>query len=272
MVRVGAPGITALKFHIMSDWILSDMKDWILSDWIQLANLVVQCAILAALFWYARKILRIRRASQDQAEALQRPCITLATAARPHEEYEDAMLNMDSALGGLTLATQERNVALQNIGSGPALNVRYEFHPSDPERGADLARRGSYLPNIPPRGSFVTPAARDAFRDLECEFVATYESLSGQAYESRITIHNLVLTKSAFRIQQGPARTRQTPARARQEETEDRGSPAVAVSGSSVTAPSILAAWPESPAGGSRRRSFTPWRSLVRWLQAPVRR
>ena len=163
-----------------------------------LANFVVQCLILLALIWYAIETLKIRRASQqqakasqEQAEAQQRPCLTLATAAR---EYEEAVLNMHGAVGGMVVSAVEGNVVLQNMGNGPAVNVRYHFNPVNPPQDANVARPNGYLQNIPAADIFVMAVAHGVLRNLEYEVVTSYESLSGHKYESRIAVNNLVLT------------------------------------------------------------------------------
>jgi hypothetical protein len=51
---------------------MSEMSDWIKSNWFELGSLLVQCAVLATLAWYGRKVLRILSASYDQLEALRR--------------------------------------------------------------------------------------------------------------------------------------------------------------------------------------------------------
>ena len=43
---------------------------WIQSNWYELGNLLSQFAFLAAGIWFARKILRTMRASQEQFGAL----------------------------------------------------------------------------------------------------------------------------------------------------------------------------------------------------------
>ena len=167
-------------------------------EWIPLANFLVQCALFVALVWYAVETHRIRKASQEQAEAQQKPCLTLVTGAR---DYDEAVLETGGAVGGMIVAAREGNVALQNMGNGPAVNVRYECNPANPPKGANVARPGGYLQNIPAHGTFVMAVAREVLRNLEYEFVATYESLSGHHYESRIIINNLVLTGFYFKRQ-----------------------------------------------------------------------
>ena len=49
---------------------MSDFSDWLQNNWIDLARLAVQCAILAVVVSYGRKLLRTLRASQEQVGAL----------------------------------------------------------------------------------------------------------------------------------------------------------------------------------------------------------
>lgn len=171
--------------------------------WLPQANFVVQCAIFAALVLYAVETWKIRKASQkqvaaaqEQAEAQQRPCLTLVTTPREHGE---AVLNMGGAVGGMIIASIDGNVALQNMGNGPAVNVHYAFNPVNPPEGANVARPSGYLQNIPAKELFVMAVALGGLRNLAYECVVGYTSLSGQSYVSRIAINNLVLTAFDFR-------------------------------------------------------------------------
>ncbi len=67
---------------------MSELSDWISSNWFELASLVVQCAILVALVWYARETSRISRAFQEQAETLQRPSLGLEAAVHIRAQRE----------------------------------------------------------------------------------------------------------------------------------------------------------------------------------------
>lgn len=161
-----------------------------------LASLLVQSATLGALIWYAIETLRIRRASQEQAEAQQRPCLTLDTTSR---EYNEAVLgDMLGAIGGMIVAANHGNLALQNMGNGPAVNVRYEFSPLNPPQDANVARPHGYLQTIPAEQIFVMAVARTILQNLTYAFVINYESLSGHKYETRIEVNNLVITAFHF--------------------------------------------------------------------------
>jgi hypothetical protein len=56
---------------------------WIQSNWYELGNLLSQFAFLAAGIWFARKILRTMRASQEQVGALLKLSVTGSLTERP---------------------------------------------------------------------------------------------------------------------------------------------------------------------------------------------
>ena len=56
---------------------------WIQSNWYALGNLLAQFAFLAAGVWFARKILRTMRASQEQIGALLKLSVTGSVGERP---------------------------------------------------------------------------------------------------------------------------------------------------------------------------------------------
>src|SRR5438270_8109755 len=49
---------------------MNETMEWLQNNWIDLARLAVQCAILAGLVRYGRKLLGALRASQEQMGAL----------------------------------------------------------------------------------------------------------------------------------------------------------------------------------------------------------
>jgi hypothetical protein len=51
---------------------MTEFSDWIQANWFEMGILVVLSAILAAIVWFARNILRTLRASQEQVGALLR--------------------------------------------------------------------------------------------------------------------------------------------------------------------------------------------------------
>jgi hypothetical protein len=159
------------------------------------ANFILQVLVFGVLVWYAIETWQIRRLSFEQIEALQKPCLTFISTARDPQE---AVLEMDGIVGGMIVAAREGNVAIQNVGSGPALNVRYKFTPVKPPAAANVARPSGYLQNIPPRETLVMPVPREVLRNLEYEFIASFESLNGRTYETRVRMNDLVLTQLEF--------------------------------------------------------------------------
>jgi hypothetical protein len=61
---------------------MNELSAWIQSNWYALGNLFLEGAFLAAVVWFARKILRTLRASQEQVGALLRLSVTGTVAER----------------------------------------------------------------------------------------------------------------------------------------------------------------------------------------------
>jgi len=165
-------------------------------DLMPMLNLIIQLLLLVVVLWYTCETSKIRKAShkqvaasQEQIEALHKPCLTIATTGR---NAEDVILKMDDLAGTMVVRSIGSDVGLQNIGTGPAFNVRYEFI---------LNGRPSidaYVPYIACGGPITIPLAVETLRLHECEAVISYESVSGRSYTSTIKINNLVLTE--FRL------------------------------------------------------------------------
>lgn len=97
--------------------------------------IVMQLAAFDGLIWYAIETKRMRNTAEsqvevsqnlvaaagDQVEGLSKPCVMLASSPR---NPEDAIIG---PLGNSVALRMEGMFAVENIGSGPALNVRYEF-------------------------------------------------------------------------------------------------------------------------------------------------
>jgi hypothetical protein len=69
---------------------MSEISDWIQSNWFELGSFLVQCAVLATLLWYGRKVLGILMAPYDQNEALRR--LSLPNVAAEQRLTEQAFV------------------------------------------------------------------------------------------------------------------------------------------------------------------------------------
>src|SRR5713101_6916935 len=64
---------------------MSDFSDWLQNNLVDLARLAVQCAILATVVSYGRKLLKTLRASQEQVGALLKLSVSDTAAHAPAE-------------------------------------------------------------------------------------------------------------------------------------------------------------------------------------------
>lgn len=167
-----------------------------------IANLVVQILIFAGLIWYACETRKIRKTSQEQVEtsqrqieisqeqieAMQRPCLVPLVQKRDDMDTAIESMRPDSHPGYRVVVngTSER-VELQNIGCGPAFNVRYELQ--SPE-GVSTNHSGGYLPYLHEDSEPIWPIASTLLPANADKVVLklTYESLSGIRYESALHI------------------------------------------------------------------------------------
>ena len=153
--------------------------------WVSFA---IQAGALIALIVYACDTRAIKKASLEQAEAAQKPCLVLVTESR---DYDETAVQADGAMGGAVIARRNR-VALENVGNGPALNVRYDFRPRDP---SNISRPRGYLPEIIAGRSLELAVPRSIFDTDDYEAVLQYESMSRQKYESSIVVTRGVVTE-----------------------------------------------------------------------------
>ena len=124
------------------------------------------------------------------------PCLTFETDAR---DYADAVLDMDDAIGAMILARRNGNLAIRNLGYGPALNIRYQFTPLNPTAGWNYPSPSGYLPNVVSNQLFILPVGYGAIENADYEVVFRYESLSQNRYESKTTIQSKVPTEFSFK-------------------------------------------------------------------------
>jgi len=97
----------------------------------------------------------------------------------------------------MILRCPEALAQLENIGSGPAVNIRYVMlHTNQPE--AAVQGPTGYLVGMSPAEKFSTPISRNSLLGVEWKIRVTYESLSGRMYKTETIVNDLVLTNIRF--------------------------------------------------------------------------
>jgi hypothetical protein len=172
-------------------------------DWLDYVNLCVQLLLLAGLVWYTVETRRIRRTSQrqialsqDQVEATLRPCVSLSKTSR---SFEDVVLALNDTDSAVVVLCPEGVVQIENIGVGPAINIRYDFRPADHHESTHANPKG-YVAGISQDGNFRIPVARGLLQGHLYECVFDYESVSHRRYRTRVRLDNLVITEMRFDV------------------------------------------------------------------------
>jgi hypothetical protein len=192
---------------------MSEMSDWFQNNWIDLARLFVQGAMLIAMVRYGRKLLATLRASQEQVGALLKLSVSDAVEERPAAAAEPARQFEPPPS---RVAQPEPEPEPEPAFAGALAHTSYARTSYAEEREHTLGGRviGAQAP------SFATPAQR-----AESPSLTPWVSAPTSVPE--------------------PLNTQAT----------------------SIPAPSV-STWVQTPV---RRSGASPWRKMVRWLQAPVR-
>ncbi len=190
---------------------MNGISDWFENNWIDLARLLVQCAILATVVRYGRRLLATLRASQEQVGALLKLSVSDAVAERPPSIPEPTKRF-----------------------EPPAVNIREPEPELEPEPEPVLA------------GAF----SRNSYA-AECE-----QSLGGRVIGAQATSYPTLGQRP-----ENPSLTPWVSAPA----TE----PARRTQAASIPARPSVSTWLQAPMSS---RSVSPWRQVVRWLQAPAGR
>jgi hypothetical protein len=132
-------------------------------------------------------------ASLEQVETSHKPFVAFSTGRR---DAEDAILDMGGAVGGMVVRCPGGDAEIGNVGSGPAINIRYRAT----HNIAEATEQGpsGYLVGILPGEKFLTPIPRGILQAAKWEIVFTYESLSGRKYRTKCIVDDLVLTNVRF--------------------------------------------------------------------------
>ena len=190
---------------------MSDLPSWIQANatGIQAAAAIVLAVVitwtLIVLRRYAADTATIARASLEQlkasfeqvkastaqVEALHAPCLTIQAMQR---DRADAVLDVD-ARTDMVLLPLEGLVAIQNFGTGPAMNIEYAFTPLAQE---NRVRANGYIPYLALNKSFGTKMPWNAMREQEYVITIECESVSGQKYQTSMTSSNCALSDFKF--------------------------------------------------------------------------
>jgi hypothetical protein len=184
--------------------LMTDFMDWFQNNWIDLARLLVQCALLATVVRFGRKILAALRASQEQVGALLR-------------------LSVSDAVG-------ER--------SAPAPEPTRQFEP-------------------PP------PAVHEPEPEPEPVFAGAF-SRTSYATEREQSLGGRVIGAPAFTA---PAQRAESPSLTPWVSAPATEPERVNYQAASIPARASASAWLQAP---MRSSGASPWRKVVRWLQAPA--
>jgi hypothetical protein len=188
---------------------MNDFMDWLQNNAVDLARLAVQCAILAVVVRYGRKLLATLRASQEQVGALLKLSVSDAMAERPEP--------------------------------APESTRRFET-PAAPVREPE--------PEPEPEPVFAGGFSRTSYA-AERE-----HTLGGRVIGSQAPAFTAPAQRAEI-----PSLTPWVSAPATEPERMD-------IPSVSIPARPSASAWLQAP---MRSSGVSPWRKMVRWLQAPVR-
>lgn len=225
---------------------MTEITDWFQNNWIDLARLLVQCAILAAVVRYGRKLLAAQRASQEQMGALLKLSVSDAveqpSAAESNKGYVPAVPDLSRHYEpSAPAAPQPRE------GYGPA-SVRLRDREPEPE------------PEPQPEPIFAGGGFSRNSYAAERE-----QSLGGRLAGTHAPVFATADTafSTAAPRAEIPSLTPWVSAPATEPE---RLSIPVAPP---IAARAGVSTWLQAP---MRRSGGSPWRKMVRWLQAPAGR
>jgi hypothetical protein len=216
---------------------MNGFSDWFENNWIDLARLLVQLAIFAAVVRYGRKLLATLRASQEQVGALLRLSVSDTVAEKP-------------------AAAAEASKRFE----APSINFRED----EPERVPEREREPEPEPVF--AGGYSRPSYA-AERDSRPSYSAEREqSLGGRLAGAQAPSFTASAQREPFapsaQREESPSLTPWVSAPALQPEPLNIPAPA-------LPARPSASSWLQPPMHSNR---VSPWRKMVRWLQEPARR
>jgi hypothetical protein len=134
--------------------------------------------------------------SQEQVEATLRPCVSLSMAPR---EMEAAVLAVNETDSTVIVRCPGGLIQIENMGVGPAVNIRYEFSTVQPHESSYSHPTG-YVAGLAKEGVFLIPVSRTLLAGHDFESLIEYESVSHRKYRTRVTLNDLVITNMRFEV------------------------------------------------------------------------
>ena len=226
---------------------MTEITDWFQNNWIDLARLLVQCAILAAVVRYGRKLLAAQRASQEQMGALLKLSVSDTVAEQPAPAPEVSKRFEQPAL------TPEPSRRYEQPASSAELSMSYgpaSLRLREPERGPE--------PEPDPEPVFAGGGfSRNSYaaeRD---------QSLGGRLAGMQAPAHSTADTDFSTPVTRAESPSLTPWVSAPATEPERLSTPLAPP----IAARPGVSTWLQAP---MRRRGGSPWRKVVRWLQAPA--
>jgi hypothetical protein len=123
----------------------------------------------------------------------------LSTAPR---EFDAAVLARGDTDSTVIVRCPGGLVQIENIGVGPAINIRYGFRAMQPHESTHSYPTG-YVAGISKDGVFLIPVARSLIVGHDYESFFEYESVSHRKYRTKVTVKDLVITDMHFEVLPG---------------------------------------------------------------------
>jgi hypothetical protein len=217
---------------------MNGLSDWFQNNWIDLARLLVQCAIFAAIVRYGRKLLATLRASQEQTGALLKLSVSDSVEERvsaPVAEPEKGYDRFSASIAEAAKECARPSAAIREREPEPEPEPVFAGAPSRNgyagEREQSLGGRviGAQAPSFSASPAFSTPGFSSPSQRAESPSLTPWVSAPVS-----------------------------TPAAEPLRGSQDSASMLPRPSGST---------WLQAP---MRSSSASPWRKVMRWLQAPA--
>ena len=227
---------------------MSEISDWFQNNWIDLARLLVQCAILAAVVRFGRQILAALRASQEQVGALLRLSVSDAVTERP-AVAPGFEATRHAEAPAAAFAERERSREPEPEPEPEPVFAGAFSRGSGYAAEREQSLGGRVLGNVAPaaKTSYAAPTAAYSAPEYAAPAPASAYTAPAQRTESPS------LTPWVSAPFTDPLNE---PVRANLQ------------AGVAAARPSV-STWLQAP---MQKSSVSPWRKVVRWLQAPAGR